>query len=509
MMERLKGRPSEDPTQGELVTRADGTQAVRVRKRKRRSEQPLREETKRVRRTRAIQVGALLVALIVLTLAVGAAFVYTNTAPFRKKLSDAISKRLGADIEFRMFRVTPVSANADAINLAWKDGGFFKDVKLRGVTAKISPATILGRSIKGGELIAREGDITLQDPADGATHTAVDETAMPVAFDRVVISKLNVAFGTPPESAFRIVGCEASLNCVENKSLKTLNLHRGSMAIGKWPTLKIERSLIDVQSTEIGISSIRLTDSLASPRGDMELSGSINTLDPSARSTLSVSLESFNLADLLGPEIAGILSLRIDSRQATDSNYLAFRAGDPSDAELSIAFSNALCAASSVANLRFLPFLSTKLNDKYYATPQFDEMTGIIRRKGAKVELSDLNFARKTHMSLRGNITVAADKALSGKLEVGLPESVIHLAGDLKLDAAFGPTANGFRWISIQLGGTLAAPADDFSRQIDTAKADLPPPTDPVAPAPADAPDPAAPVDPGKVFEEQTRPRER
>ena len=35
MMERLKGQPADDPaTAGELVTRADGSQALRVRKRK-------------------------------------------------------------------------------------------------------------------------------------------------------------------------------------------------------------------------------------------------------------------------------------------------------------------------------------------------------------------------------------------------------------------------------------------------------------------------------------------
>lgn len=508
-MERLKGKPSEDPSQGELVTRADGTQAIRVRKRKRRSEQPLREEAKRVRRTRAIQVGGVLVTLIVLTLVIGAAFVYTNTAPFRKNLSEAISKRLGADIEFRLFRVTPVSANADAINLTWKDGGFLKDAKLRGVTAKISPATILGRSIKGDELIAREGDITLQAPGQGAPKTAVDDTAMPVAFGRVVVSKLNVAFGTPPETAFRIVGSEGSLTSAENKSLKTLNLHRGSLSIGKWPTLKIERSLIDIQPTEIGISSIRLADSLATPNGDMELSGSINTMDPSAISTLSVKAEAFNLADLLGPEIAKILSLRIDSRQVTDSNYLAFRAGDPSDAELSIAFANALCATSRLANLRFLPFIAKHLNDKDYVAPEFDEVTGIIRRKNGKVELAELNFLRKTFMAVRGDIAIAADKSLSGKLEVGLPDSVIHLSGDPKIDILFGPSANGFRWITIQLEGTLADPSDDITRQFDAVKADAPPAPNPAAPAPSEANDPAVPADPGKVFEEQTTPRER
>ena len=52
MMERLKAKPSStpDPADGELVTRADGTQAIKVRKRKRRSHQPQKEARTRARR---------------------------------------------------------------------------------------------------------------------------------------------------------------------------------------------------------------------------------------------------------------------------------------------------------------------------------------------------------------------------------------------------------------------------------------------------------------------------
>ncbi|HSP41465.1 MAG TPA: hypothetical protein VLO11_01215, partial [Luteolibacter sp.] len=65
MMERLKKRPAEDPLEdGELVTRADGTVAIKVRKRKRRSHQPHKEERKKARRARMIQAsGAMLLLL--------------------------------------------------------------------------------------------------------------------------------------------------------------------------------------------------------------------------------------------------------------------------------------------------------------------------------------------------------------------------------------------------------------------------------------------------------------
>ena len=514
MMERLKGgKPSETPANGELVTRADGTQAIRVRKRKRRSEQPKREELKRLKRTRAMQIGGVLASLIVLTLIIGGAFVYTNTAPYRKRLSDAISQHLGANAEFKMFRVTPVSANADAVTLNWQNGGFLKEVKLRGVTARLSPLSLFGRALTGDELMAREGEIILQTPAPAKSAASDNPDGVTaVSFDRAVISKLNLCFGDPAAAAFMITGTEASLSVVENKSWQSLNLHRGSLPLHGWPPLRIDRALMDIQPAGTDIIGLRLMDSL-SPRGDLDLAGSINTLTPEARSTLSVKLRTFNLADLLGPEIGTLINLRLDTRDVPDSNYLAFPAANPAEAELAIAFTNSLSSSNSLTGLRFLAFLARSLDDSYYEKPEFDEATGMIRRKADVIEFSELHLERKNNICVKGNFSVAADKTLSGTLEIGLPDTVIGLSENPKLEAIFSPESNNFRWVKVKLSGTLARPADDFAETYDAAAADSPAPDPdaPVTPEPPKSPDtpeanPAKPADPGKAFDELTIP---
>ena len=511
MMERLKGKASEDPANGELVTREDGTQAVRVRKRKRRTDQPKREEAKRHRRTRAIQVGTLLVGLIVLTLVIGGLFLYTNTAPFRKKLSDAVSQSLGADVDFKMFRVTPVSANAELVSLTWQDGGFLRQVKLRHISAKISPRTLFGQSLTGDEILAREGEILLQPPGAGQPPSATD--GIPVNFDRTAVAKLDVVFGDPTAAAFKIIGSEGSLNVVPNKSWLTLNLHRGRLAIDGWPILKVNRALIDIRPTEAEILTLRITDSLAS-QGQMEVSGTINTQAPDELSTLTVKLTTFNLADLLGPDIGKLLNLRLDSREAANSNYLALTAGAPGDAELAVSFSNSLAAESSLTGLHFLAFIARTVGDDgYYEKPEFDDLTGNLRRKGGRVDFTDLHLERKSHLCIKGNLSVAPDKALSGTLEVGLPASLISLARDTKdaqleskLESMFGPVSSGFRWVTIELGGSLAFPTDDFAKIYNaTTAAPITPRAQSPDPA-APAADPVNPADPGAVFEDLTSP---
>ncbi|MEY3896152.1 MAG: hypothetical protein RLZZ214_1672, partial [Verrucomicrobiota bacterium] len=44
MMDRLKSSPPPNPEDGELVIRPDGTQAIRVKRRKRRTSQPVKRE---------------------------------------------------------------------------------------------------------------------------------------------------------------------------------------------------------------------------------------------------------------------------------------------------------------------------------------------------------------------------------------------------------------------------------------------------------------------------------
>ena len=129
MMDRLKNRPAEDPIQdGELVTRSDGSQAIRVRKRKRRSHQPAKEERKSTRRARMIQVSGALSLLLLGLFAAGAAIVYANSAGFRESLVKKISLSSGARAELQLFRMNPTSANAGMLTLAWPEGNALRDL---------------------------------------------------------------------------------------------------------------------------------------------------------------------------------------------------------------------------------------------------------------------------------------------------------------------------------------------------------------------------------------------
>ncbi len=128
MMDRLKNAPSGNPEDGELVTRSDGTQAIRVRKRKRRSSQPLKKEQQVTRRVRIVQVTAALILAFLVALVIGGAIIYANSSPFREGLVHKIEQASGASAEIGQFRMNPKTANAGNLTLKWPPGNILSSV---------------------------------------------------------------------------------------------------------------------------------------------------------------------------------------------------------------------------------------------------------------------------------------------------------------------------------------------------------------------------------------------
>jgi len=507
MMERLKGQPSDDPTTaGELVTRADGTQALRVRKRKRRTEQPKRDESKRFKRVRMIQVACGLVLVLLAGLAIAGAYVYANTAPYRKAITDAIANSTGASVEFKQFRVSPASANAEAIEFEWPEGGVVKALRLTGVSARISPLSLFGTRLYGEEVSARDGSVLLQVPAADAPAAATPQHAatIPVQFNRIAVPRFNILIGDPLQPVFKILATEAALRMDETNH--QLRLYHGSLQISGWPSFKIDRAAMEFHDAETDLILLRITDSQPK-HGTLDLAGSIQSMATPAPSTLSVKLDNFDLGELLGADFGEMINAKIDTRPETGTNSLTFVSGALASAELKVAFKSTLSTKVNLKGFPFLQALVRALNDKWYENPIFaDNAVGVIHRSNAGIEIREFSVEKKPRMAIKANLAVATDKSLSGTMEVGIPESVAKLAPNSKIRAMLSPAREGYRWLNLTLGGTLAHPDDNFTALYVAAKDT----EEEAAEEPAaDSDKAAAPdADPQKGFEHLTRPKD-
>ncbi|MEO5713409.1 MAG: hypothetical protein ABIT37_07960 [Luteolibacter sp.] len=468
MMDRLKSPSSGNPEEeGELVVRADGTQAIRVRKRKRRSTQPVKEKHVRNRRARILQVSAAMGLIIVAGLTIGGAVIYANSPPFREGLVRKISQSTGAEVDLQMFRMNPKSANANTMQLKWPEGNVLQSLYVRGVIADIFPSSFLGKSMNGEEITVDVGNLALRIPKPGEPlgtgTTAEAEAALPIQFKRYRVPNFNVTLGDPTYPAISLLKSEASFSPNTLNGRTQFSLNQGDLTITGWPKMRMSRAFMEFRGKEIDVVGLRLMDETDN-RGIFEISGTVLPYSPERLSTLSVQLESFPLSGLTNTAFGKLFSGRIDSLPTTKSNYLTFFPSENPATKLAIAFRSSLTSNMEVTGFPFLVALSQTMEDDWFQRPVFqgEDAAGSLLREAGSVSLHDLSFENKGRMALRGRITMAANQSLSGNLEVGVAEAMINTAKTPRLKSLFGPTKEGFRWITLKIGGSATSPADNF-----------------------------------------------
>lgn len=462
MMDRLKVPASSNSEEGELVTRSDGSQAIRVRKRKRRSSQPHKDAKVRTRRSRIVQVTAALVLLCVAGLLIGVAIVCSNSTPFRKGLTEKIQQATGATAEVQMFRMNPKTANAGSIALQWPEGNALKSLTLRGVTAEIFPASFLGKSFTGEEATASAGVLTLELPATGQPRVLPDFLAASptLDFSRLRVPQMQIVMGDPAAPFLKLSDAEASLSPRNVNGNPQLSLYQGKMRVRGWPELQLDRALVVFRGNETEIVGLRMQYG-KDDRGSFELAGKVTPFSEQP-STLAVKLDFFDLAGLAGPELGALIQGKVDSQPVTQSNFLTFRTAVNPDPVLDIALR---VSPTSKIELHGFPFLSglAESMDVWFQKPVFEgEAAAVFHREGNIATLRGIDFVSKDRMALRGKISVSPDFSLSGQLEVGVATNMIASANTTRFGSLFGPPEQGFRWITLKIGGSTSAPTDNF-----------------------------------------------
>lgn len=466
MMNRLKKPSSGDPSEdGELVVRADGTQAIRIRKRKRRTSQPIKQDATRLRRSRIMQVAGAMILLIVAGLTIGTAVIYANSPSFHDALIQKITRSTGAKSELQMFRMNPKTANANSLSLKWPEGNMLDSLLARGITAEIFPSSFFGKSMNGEEITVGDATLALQIPKPTAPARAEASPAegLPIQFKRYRAPVFHLTMGNPNNPAIRLSKSEASFYPNTLNGRTQFSLNQGELAIKGWPKLRLDRAFMEFRGDEIDIIGLRIQNETDN-RGVFEFSGTVAPYNPDQLSTLSVKMESFQLAGITSPALGKLFSGRIDSLPAAKSNYLSFYPSENPAAKLAISFQCALTSNLEITGFPFLFALSQTLEDDWFQRPIFEGegASGTILREADVVSLQDLNFENKGRMALRGRITMAANQALTGDLEVGVAEAMINTAITPRLKSLFGPNKEGFRWVTLKIGGSAANPTDNF-----------------------------------------------
>lgn len=463
MLERLQGKQSPEPeSTGELVTRSDGTQAVKVRRRKRRSVQPHKEEAKKNLRLRAIQVSSLVIFIILLGLTFGGLFVYSNSTPFRNKVLAKLNEATGAKTTLHQMRVTPASSRAVQADFEWPAGNTIKRLSITDVRAQALIGGAIGSGWSANEISASRGTIELgeAEPGQPLRFFPKATTGSPVHFSRLAVNKLNLLIGNPRDPAIRLNETEATFYPGVSGSKSTIRLYRGQSQIRDWPQFRLDRALLETTTgSDIEIVTLRLLHELDNT-GSIELSGTLQPGSITRGQRLGVKMSSFNLNGIAGPSLGHLIAGRVDSAGSPESNTLEFSKNGGS---LTVNFSSAPNTLPKANNFPFLTKLSKITENPWFIDTTFrDAFSGTLHRDNGNVSMTGLNLLSRTHLWITGDLSLAPNDVLAGNLKVGLPEAVVISSENKGLAAAFAEKRDGFRWISLKISGTASRPIDNF-----------------------------------------------
>ena len=470
MMDRLKERGHEE---GELVTRADGTQAIKVRKKKRRSTQPHKEQEKANRRFHIIKLGIAFLLLTLLVVAAASMLFYYNSSTFREDTRGKIAMWTAAEAEMEQFSVTPTSAKMAALSLKWPEGNHLRQMQLSGIDGHLDFASFFQKQWGGSTVVAKNGALVISAAEYGKSKsysTTSDEANFPFSFGTYRCEKLNVSgFNDQKQPWLQIEAMDASL-------IKTLRGSQCRLVGGKvkllgFQAMQLDRATMNFELGQLNIENLRF-NTTDGKDGTLEFKNSIDLYSKES-SSLEVTLTAFPLDVIVGDGLAGIVSGTAETKKEAINRVLSFVPGDYITSRLVVGFVGCDRDPLVVKNLPFLNELSRELQDQDYAKGFIfeDRVEGELQRTVEETRLQNLLMEKKGQFMLTGQIKEKAG-VISGEFNVGLSPTVLNVSNvSDAMKTLFANSHDGYQWCTVTMSGTASSIKDNFEELLKAASA--------------------------------------
>lgn len=456
IMSRLKRndrqKRSSDPSKdGELVTRNDGSQVVKVRKRKRRSSQPEKKKKQTDPKLKWAILGSLIALFIILV--GGTIFIIAkyNGRSFKEATESNISNLSGAtSTELTQLRVTPVSAKATKAELTWDKFSFFRSASFNSLKADIKATSFFSSDWIGEEVVASLGKIQIQTPS-ASVESSSDPILSPYNFGGFRCSQLDLQFGAE-RNAPAITGLQVTLRKQVNERFQIV-FNNGLMNIPNWPALEISSGVMTLNTGDAEIEArLEASNGL---NGEIIIKGRIPK-ETNRPVVLDVKAKDYPIHDLLGKELGRIIQGDINS----DMGSLTYNY--QKDATKALSFIMPFNSTElRISELPMFTDLKDLTGDTQYALPIFSNCSGAIMRTSDGVTLSHLKLTSSRVITLSGDLTVNSKGMLSGELDVGIPARIF--GRNNSAPSIFSEPHAGFIHAKVTLSGNINNPHDNLN----------------------------------------------
>ncbi|MBT8037555.1 MAG: hypothetical protein KJO21_08430 [Verrucomicrobiae bacterium] len=444
---------SSDPDKnGELITREDGSQVIKVRNRKRRSQQRKKKvsQSKTSPQMKWAILGSLMGILVILT--AGTIFIIAkyNGRNFKESTEATISQLSNAQTTtLTQLRVTPISAKATKAELLWDQHSFMRSASFNGIYANILATSFFSNEWIGEEVVARLGKVYLQTPSPNRELLS-EVTLSPYQFGTFRCNKLDLHFGQDKDAP-AITGLQVALRQQVDERYQIV-FQGGLMKIKNWPSLEISSGIVTLNDQGCKIEA--LLEAGDAHKGALTIKGRI-AKNTSRSVLLDVQAKDYPIEELLGKALGRLLRGEIRSDMGSLSYDYTKQAPDT--------LSFIMPFNSTELHLSELPFLSELKNltgDTQYVRPIFNHCTGTIMRTSEGVNIDNLNFTSTGVLTIKGKLAVNAQDILSGDLKVGIPARLF--SKKFPPPSLFSEPHNGFIFTQVTLSGSIHNPHDNL-----------------------------------------------
>ncbi|MDA7881096.1 hypothetical protein N9A94_02200 [Akkermansiaceae bacterium] len=460
MMKALREGEREREATGEVVTRADGSVVRKVKRRKRRTDQPEGAKDKPAKKKKRLLWKLVVGVSLVLFAVLGSLFTLVgyNSKAYREKCEERASSWTGSEVKLNGLKLMPGSVSMTDATFQWPKTSYLRDLNLRRVTGHADITSFLWARLGGRELGGKVGVLNFQLPGEqGSVGQNLDEPDFPFGFQGYYCDALDIYFGK--ESPFSVKGTDSSFRYINGAGFR-LTLDQGMLSLDGWEDLPINNGVFKFSPDQVNMETLILGEPGAGGVGGsstIKLSGLI-PLAAGEKIQMDLVSSRFAMEHLFGEQMGKLAS----GQAGQVEGKVNYTMGKSTYDDVSFTF------AAPEFRLHKFPFLinlDKMFPQEVYSEIVFDnEISGTFRKDSRGVMIENLRMSQKDILILRGNILISNSGRIVGTMSLSINNGLITSHPKVQnLPAFAGKGKNAFHKIQFELGGTLEEPNDNFS----------------------------------------------
>jgi hypothetical protein len=451
-----KSRNVED---GELVTRADGSKAIRKKSRKRRTDQPKKEIEKKNTKRKILLIVSAIGLLVLLAITYTFLLGYYNGNRFKSKLNDTLTSVSGADVELGKLDVNPSSAKLSKIGLQWSSSeSLLKSLNLDRITAQYGILGFAGVRWSGDTVTIGKGELKLEMGSNSPKLVRSSDKPLDIDFNVYQCLDLSVDFGDDSLWKFD----KGSINYRVSEELESqLSIDDGDLVVPNFGEFEVRSGLLSFSDEH---TDIYLSLEQTGHSGIISVDGTVGYTEGS-KIDLKTKLQKYPLGEWIDPRARRFIQGQISSGEGSFEMIVGEVNSYKTKTE----------ASSKLIEIKGFEFINTLaqilVDDDYYSNPRFISKSSLaINRTNNRIEFSDVDLVQDGQMKIQGNFIIDDANLLSGNLRIGIPIMLLSEKEANSLKAVFKENGDEYIWTEVNLGGDVTQPRDDLDEQFKAAE---------------------------------------